>query len=33
MEHFVEDLNESDVEDVEDRTNTEITTPITWFGG
>lgn len=33
MEHFVEDLNESDVEDVEERTNTAVETPIIWIGG
>lgn len=31
MEHFVEDLSESDIEDVEERTNTLIETPPEWY--
>ncbi len=33
MEHFVEDLNESDVEQTDRKADEAPPTPITWFGG
>lgn len=32
MEHFIEDLNEDDIDDVEDRTNTVITQGLLGLG-